>query len=474
VGKLLGGTGVLSQIMRGSGLRFLGLFTGALSQVYVARVMGPEKMGISGIGLVIASVGLLWVSFGLDTMLVRDAAPLWLRRSLGEDTVEGMEAGRALLRIVIDSLSLRIGLAVLFTLIFLSGWFFIGELGVGGIHADHSMGVGVGAGVGAYFLSLCCVPFLVLFQGCPPLWFFQAARKVPTQYMASVIASVVGAICIVVMVRPTSPAGLDLLALTIGSGASFFFLGWRVFVTLKPPFFGKDGFGCAVLSASGVPGLGRLWKLAVSARWLLLTAVVNYGYTKADQPILGWLGTVKDLGLYRSALQVTNAVYPFLAMVPLFLYPKLIEWHGVSLEELWRRQKGLFVSWVFPIVVAVVVLAVVMPWVYPWVFGSKYSEAALPCTILLGSKLEVVLSGIFCWGIWTLKRDGAMLCMMVVVALSAVTLDVLMIPRFGMLAAASINCLSEGIVLIASGLMMWHFVRVQRRKGEDNGGENAN
>ena len=53
-------------------LRFIGLGIGAVAQIYAARQLGPEKLGISGMALAAVAQGSILVTLGANTLLVRE------------------------------------------------------------------------------------------------------------------------------------------------------------------------------------------------------------------------------------------------------------------------------------------------------------------------------------------------------------------------------------------------------------------
>jgi O-antigen/teichoic acid export membrane protein len=385
-------------------LRFGGLGLGALAQIYAARQLGPEKLGISGMALTAVAQGSILITFGADALLVRQY------RAGEEDERQ---------KLVQTAYTMRLLLTVMLAVAMLSAIPFL---------LAHPQ---------FWLASLCVIP-LVFFQSNQALWILQAKEAVPAQYLANTASAVLGALLIFLFIRQDSPAGSDMvagLAATILAFGISWYSGIRAIPRLRFHF-------------------GEIAKLLKGSGWLFLSAVVTYGYTRFEQPLVGTLRSVHELGIYRSALQITNGVQPLLAMVPLLLYPKLISWREVSMAHLWEQQKRVFFQFLPWICLLSVMAAVALPIAYPIIFGPLFKEAAIPCALLVSSKLVVILNGIFGWGLWAAKRDATMFGIMSVVAAISIFMNFALIPRFGIFAAAGINLFSEVLILVICAWFM--------------------
>jgi O-antigen/teichoic acid export membrane protein len=390
-------------------LRFGGLGVGALAQIYAARQLGPEKLGISGMALTVAAQGGILVTFGADALLVRQFRELKDARK-EDEFISTVFTFRLLLT---GAMTLALLIAVPWLL-------------------HHPQ----------YFLASACIIPLVFFQSNQALWILQAKEMVPAQYLANTLSAFLSAILVFIFIHPRSMAGSDVV---VG----------LVAVTLA--------FALSWYSACGsIPKLKfdwrAIWGVMTASKWLFLSAIVTYGYTRFEQPLVGVLRSVDELGVYRSALQVINGVQPLLVMIPLLIYPKLISWRAISINDLWLGQKRLFFQFLAPVLLLGLLAMIVIPLAYPVVFGPAFKSAAIPCVLLVCSKLVVILNGIFGWGLWAAKKDKTMLAVMSAVGISSTALYFLLIPRFGMIGAASVNLFSEIMILIACACLMHRLV----------------
>jgi O-antigen/teichoic acid export membrane protein len=390
-------------------LRFIGLGIGAVAQIYAARQLGPEKLGISGMALAAVAQGGILVTLGANTLLVRE-----YKEAKTDAEKESLISAAYTLRTIIT-----VGLALL--LLAALPWLW-----------PHPQ----------YLLATACVLPLIFFESNQALWVLQAEERVPAQYLANVASALVSAVLIFAFISPSSPAGSEMLAAVFGIVVAFA-LSWR-FARRSLPRLHFDRRAIA--------------RVASGTKWLFLSAVVTYGYTRFEQPMVGWLRSIEELGVYRSAWQINNAVQPLFAIAPLLLYPKLISWAAVSRRNLWTNQIKM-VSLLAPLVaVAAMITGGAVVAFYPAIYGPAFLSAALPCALLLTAKFIVLLNGIFAWGLWAMKADRTMLGIMAATAGLSVGLNYVLIPRFGMLAAASINLLSEILILAACIFFAWRMV----------------
>lgn len=380
-------------------LRFIGLGIGAVAQIYAARQLGPEKLGISGMALAAVAQGGILVTLGANTLLVReykDAQTAGERQSL-------ISAAYTLRTIITFGLALLL-LAAL-------PWLW-----------PHQQ----------YLLATACVLPLIFFESNQALWVLQAEERVPAQYLANVAGALVSAILIFALVRPSSPAGSDMVA-AVGGIVVAFGLSWR-------------------FAQRSLPSLRFDWravaKVALGTKWLFLSAIVIYAYSRFEQPLVGWLRSVDELGVYRSAWQILGALQPLFTMVSLLLYPRLIAWKQESLTTLWKKQLEITKAIAVWALIFGVLISVLVPWTYGYVYGEAYVDAAWPCVMLILAKLIAVMNIAYSFGLWAQGKDRLMLFIMTAAALGSISTNIVVIPRYGMLGAATVNVTVEAFVCL--------------------------
>lgn len=373
------------------------------SSVWVARCLGPEEMGRSGFILATGSQVLLFLVVCPNTFAIRR-----VKESNGSaDAIASIVTARACMSILYLA-----GLAVAAL--------------CGFIPASWSMLVLIG------FLY----PVLIALDAG---WLLQAQENQAAQYKSGAVLAVVAFAYAAIFIRPGGYAAEDLTSRMLSTFAGLAAAWW----------FTRKGTPFRYIKLTK-------WRRAVKAFWesriLLLTEFVVYIFIGLELPLLAYLSTVEELGMYRTAVQLVSAGNSFLIMLPMLYYPRFIEWQKISSIYLWKMQKRFFFAAVVGVIPVSLVTLAVGPWAYGLVFGAEFSPAGLPFALLLVSKLVVVINGIFAWGLWARSKDGAMLGVMVVVAVFSLCSNLFFIPLYGMLGAASINLASEVLMIF---LTIW-------------------
>lgn len=395
-------------------LRLVGLGIGAVAQIYAARQLGPEKLGISGMALAAFAQGSIIANLGANTLLVR------------EYKAASTHAEKRALIDIAFTLRTLVSLALLVAILTATPWLL-----------DHPQ----------FILSTACVLPMIFFDSNHALWVLQAEERVPAQYIANVASALVTALLVFIFITPNSPAGSDMVAAVFGMLAAFC-LSWH---------YALGGLPRWTFDRHKIAGLLK------ATKWLFLTAVVTYGYTRLDQPLLGWLRSLEDLGIYRAAFQISNALQPLFYMVPLLLYPKLIQWRSESMASLWHHQKRVLkrlAPWCLIFSGATFLAA---PRLIPLVYGEQFADATWPSAMLLSGKAIGLLASIYVWGLWAVGRDRAIFSIIASVAVVSTVLNFLLIPRFGVLASASISVASEAAVFLAALCAMKALLKTEGR-----------
>jgi O-antigen/teichoic acid export membrane protein len=286
--------------------------------------------------------------------------------------------------------------------------------------------------VGWFFIPL------LLANSLQPSWVFQATEKQHFQSVISILQSALKAGCYLLLFRAGMSASADLAVIT--SVTVFLtIVYWAAIYRLTPMRGSFFDFGA----------FGAVRDLIYRSRWLFFSGLCAYVYVVLEQPLLGWLYSIDELGKYRTAVTVVGAADSFFGMIPIVLYPRFIEWRKLGEDVLWRRQLKL--TFFLGVSGGLCVLAgfVLIPLFYPWVFGAEFATAAVPCAILMASKIVVVLGGIFYWGLMTDDRHDRFLSLTTLgMAVFSLAFNLLLIPRWGMYGAATVNLASEAILLV--------------------------
>ena len=381
--------------------RAVGLVASTVSSVWMARCLGPQKLGMSA--MVMATLQQLYFLVGLNQ------DPALVRAYVGE-TLEPKR--QELVNAVFE---FRLGTAlVLLALVAVMLLF-------RGVPSEWMLCVAAGA------------PLLLL-GGNLPNWLLQAKQQSADIYRTQALGSILIALFALAFMRPGVMAGADLV---IAGFAAVFtgFIGWQF--ALGPQFRFAFSWG----------RLKNFLPVLMQGRWLAVTGAVIYVYSNAELPLLGYLSSVADAGHYRVALVPATVMASFVAMLPTLLYPGFIELARKDPRQLWQRQCELARTGLLIIGPLSLITWSALPFAVRLLYGPAYEDAAAPATILLISKYVVALNGIFTWALWAQGRDKSMLFLMILVAALSITSNFLLIPVYGAKAAALINLASELLIL---------------------------
>ena len=370
------------------GLAFLG-------SAYAAKCLGPANLGISAM---IISLGQLVVALaggGLDSVAVRRIAA---NPAVAEGITRTIVAFRGKMMAAI--LLLGLGAAL---------WLTPGE---------QALAWSVGA----------LIPIATSFS---LLFVFQGLEKLPMQAMISVLTSTLAALAFYFF-HPGMPLGSDLTVLAATGLVGVLVNSWlfRRMTSVPEP---KDP----------TPGIKAL---LVESRPYWILAIVVYCYSSLQVPLVGYMAGKKSLGVYRSALMLAAGLELFYNSVNSLLLPRLVVWRQQGSAYLWRRQKELLV--IFLLVGGAVSATLILsaPLIYRRLLGAEFSDAVLPFQILVVGRMVVFVGQIFAWSLTALHLDRQFFSASLVGALFSVGANLLLVPKFGIVAAAVVSLLAELLV----------------------------
>jgi O-antigen/teichoic acid export membrane protein len=388
------------------GARVIAMTFGAVGSIWVARCLGPENLGISGmVQNVVAQVSVI-LGIIYPTVLVRE--------------YKNLKTEEARVKLIKTSVAFRMVLAAIF---FVAGFILMT------FHAVPSK---------FYFAGWFFLP-LLLVDALQPAWLFQAMEKQEFQSGISILQPALTAMMYLFFIKPGMSAGADLMIVS-----TVYFIMTVVYWRFVYKMSELKGI------FTNLSDFGDVRSLLSKSRWLFLSGLAVYVYTTLEQPLLGWLYSIDELGKYRSAVNVVKAASSIFGIIPMILYPRFLEWRKRGEELLWKRQKKLAIAFIPICILAGILTCWILPYIYPLIFGSVYASAAIPCALLVISKLLVIINGIYFWGLITDERfDKVVSLIMVATAIFSLACNVVFIPKYGMYSAVAVNLASELIILFA-------------------------
>ena len=367
--------------------KIIGLFAQARAAVY----LGPANYGVSGVVYGLAPFIVLLTNLRMDIVLVREFDDYRTSGKLGE--------------IISSIFSFRLFAFLLVAALTAFGLFLANEPA----------------------LLLCWLMAILFFasQVLKPYWLLQAARKLHVHYLGMLIQTTVTAGCIFIFFRPGQFLGSDLIAYSIGGGTALL-ITWYLCQKGMPPIrFGKDDFE-------------EVKAITFNARWIIVTALFSVSYTSIELPLLLTLASAEETGTYRTAVNLSENLYSFLAFTNFLLYPHLIEWQRKGRAHLWNMQKRIAIIYGSGGLLIFLAVAFAAPFIYSWLFSGVYYEAVDQLKILVLAKVFMLLAGIYSWGLMARRADKLLLIVLAPLSLSAILASFLLVPTYGATASAGI------------------------------------
>lgn len=380
----------------------------ALGSIWVARTLGPEKLGISAFVFGMVNFVTLAANLNQDYNFVRR----------GKHLPDGVSLGD----FVSEVFSLRLGLALMLIATGIACLLFL--------QPEPVWFLAIGAGI-----------FLAVIQSNDAGWILQIRNRMPRFFMAISIQGVLNGLLWIALIRPTWPAGSDMALACLGCAAGLSFAWWSAC---------RGGIRIRVNLANFLAG----FRLLREGRWLVLMGFGTYAITSAEIPLIGALASVEDLGLYRTAMQLINVINPFVPLLFFRLYPRLIELQRDAPELVFGEQRKAFLRVILvgtPLVAGAFALS---PFIYPLIFGQVFAPAAMPFAVLFTAKVFSVGVNVFMWGGFARKMDKYVVLLILGVSILSLGMNALLIPRLGIMAAAMVNCGSQALLLCGNLVLM--------------------
>jgi O-antigen/teichoic acid export membrane protein len=214
----------------------------------------------------------------------------------------------------------------------------------------------------------------------------------------------------------------------------------------------------AVLVAVACRGVGLAapqidvdaWRrLLVEALPLGIALVLNTIYFRIDALLLSVLRGPEDTGIYGAAFRFLEVSTGFTNLLVLSLFPLLAaaaHGHDVArVRELAQRGLDVLVLAGVPLVVATIAVA---PSLVHLAAGEAFSASVSPLRIVIVAAALMPVNSLFGYLLIAMRHERDALWLNIVALVVNVALNLALIPRYGVLAAALIGTASEVVILV--------------------------
>lgn len=389
--------------------------------VLLARILGPGGLGVYSFALAVAALLAVPAQFGFPGLLLRLVAVYHNQSQLG--LVRGL-VNRALFVVAVTSFIVSASWIVMLTVTGSAP----GDMPVRSLIISAGLIPGI-ALLAVHRGALCGMGHVV--RGLVP-----ENLVLPTLFLIFlVVASWVSALSVDVA-----------LSMHIASAVGALIVGWWLWLRVAPK----------VSISQEVPTLDR-WRLREALPFLLLAGsqVLNY---RADILMLGLLTDQGQVGVYRVALQIAEALGLVLVAVSTVIGPHLARLHA---ERDWFAIQKILVT-AHRSGLAVLLTAAFGLWFFGQpllglIFGQDYVLAFTPLLILAFGKAAYATVGFAGLALSMFGLASVATAVTLLTAVVNIGLNWILIPPFGTAGAAVASACSA--LAVNSGCVLWMFRR---------------
>jgi O-antigen/teichoic acid export membrane protein len=382
---------------------------GFFGSAYAARCLGPSFFGTSALIQTTAQQAALGYNGGFDLVAVRRIAG----RTDSPTRLPGM------------IVAFRLSIACILSVLWLVGsiWF-----------APSNQKA-------AWLLG---IPILIMTAGTVA-FAFQGLERLPIQNTVTAVGALLSAVLFFSFFSPGMFLGADLLV-TGSVGLLMLIMSWGAFHRVV---------GCFPVAT--IDGIKLRALLAESKRYWIL-AVLVYFYSTFQLTLVAFFTNPHDAGLFRSAFLMAAGVELLFNSINSLLLARLVAWRQLGLENMWRRQRQLFLTFTVLGVPFVIALIAAAPSLFRILLGESYSQAVEPFKLLVVGRLIVFLGQIYALGLAAAEEDEHFVIASLLGAIVNISLNVILLPRYGIVGAAGVSLLSEVAVHGYCFLVSWRLV----------------
>jgi O-antigen/teichoic acid export membrane protein len=374
--------------------------TSFLAFVYLARILGVTRFGVLEFAGSVLAYVLLLADGGLEMWGIREAA---------KAADMPLIAGRVLpLRVVLASLSFIVLLAVL--------PFFPNYPDLRAVLVIYGLSVFAAA------LNL--------------KWIFMGQQKMTGVARGLVLAQLVFAALVFIFVHnPLAMVWVPVFRLVSDLVSAGYFTLW----------FRRD-YGSPRLSVS-LHGATAVLRPALTIGMSLAMGLLNYNF---DSVLLGFLRGPMVVGWYNAAYKLLLVGIGVALTYFTGLFPALSRSYVTNREEFRHLVRGTVELWVGCVVPFVVAGTFLADPIIRFLYGPAYASAAAPFRILLWSAAMVVLRWVYMDSLRATGHQHLDLRCAIVSASLNIGLNILLIPRFGMIGAALATVFADLVWFVMS------------------------
>lgn len=200
------------------------------------------------------------------------------------------------------------------------------------------------------------------------------------------------------------------------------------------------------------------WKYVFKQGYsLAIASILVMIYFSSDSLFLSILKPAADVGAYRLPYKILESLIFFPAMFVGLIMPLLSRFapsDPLKFKEVWQRGQDVLIALALPLVAGTLVLS---PVIIDLLGGGKYSESGVILNILIVAVGIIFLGTLFSYILIALEKQKSLLWISGVGAVFNVVANLIFIPRYSYLAAATTTVLTEALVTILMAGVIFYF-----------------
>jgi O-antigen/teichoic acid export membrane protein len=370
---------------------------GFIGSAYAARTLGPTFLGISGLIQTTSQQASLAFNGGFDNVAVRKIAA-------NRDDCQSITATIVVFRSTLAVVASIIWIVVCYSLI------------------EETQRSAWMMGVPLLFFFATNITFS-----------FQGTEKLPIQNAINTIGVISSAFAFFLFFKPGMSLGSDLVVACV-VGIFLMAASWMSYRRIFNSWpIGKISF----------QQLRRL--LIESWRYWIMTVVI-FIFSTFQISIIAYLLGPRETGIFRSAFLLAGGIEFLFNSINSLLLARLVTWRKLGLDVMWKQQTRLLRIF-FGIGLPIIMLCIVLShFVYQTLLGADFLEGIPIFQVLVIGRFVVFLGQIYSWGMTAIEHDTRLLIVFTIRALTSVGLTLLLIPLYGIMAAALVSLLSDIVI----------------------------
>jgi len=418
----------IMEIAIGGGIVLTGeMLSRAIAYFYnffLARTVGVEGLGLFTLGLAVVSIAFSLATLGLTQGIVRFG------------TIYAADGEKAKLNDILVksfSISLAVGISVTLGLLTLAPW-----LSNNIFNAPHLTPVLI-------LLSLT-IPFTITRR-----IFLATTQAFKIVWMFTLVERLFLTICTLVLTIVLVALSLGLRGVCIAqilSSVLAAFLSYYLLSQILPEVFKKrePDVSTATLLKFSLP--------------LSVVSLIHFTYERTETIFLGFMSNVANVGIYNIALRTANFEIMFVYSLSVIFSPFISDLYErkemAGLESLYKTTA----QWSFTVGLAIFMIFVIFSEPILGLFGSEFKKGTTVLVILGVGQL--VNAGVGQSGYLLVMTGHSSLALIntIVLLSSSVILDVILIPRYGLVGAAIAGSLAIIIFSILRAAEVYHIFRM--------------